>query len=208
MKYVVYDIETTGLDPNSSEIIEIGAIKIKDDNIIEEFSKLIKPTLLINEFITNLTGITNELVSKAQNEKVVLQEFNEFLKEAEIILGHNIDEFDIPFINRRLEIHGLDKIEKKTIDTLKLARNSISYKKIQNFKLDTLSEFFGIISYGSHRAIYDAKKSWEVYKKLKNYNDDVEKCPKCGNPLREVKGPYGMFLGCTGFPKCKYSRKY
>lgn len=208
MEHIVFDIETTGLNPYSSEIIEIGAIKVRNGNIVDEFSELIKPTIPITDFITNLTGITNELVKTAQNEKKVLQDFIEFSKEAEVLLGHNIDEFDNPFINRRLEIHGIDKIEKKTVDTLKIARNNISFKKIENFKLDTLAKFFGIINSSTHRALYDAKTTWELYKRLKNYKDEVEKCPICGQPLKEREGLYGKFIGCTGFPKCKYTRNH
>lgn len=206
MEYIVFDIETSGLDPNINEIIEIGSIKIIDGVIIDEFSHLIKPINPIPDFITSLTGITNELVKDEEREVTVLQKFVEFSKEADHFLGHNIDEFDIPFLNKRLEINGLDKINKKTIDTLKIARNNISFKSVSNYKLDTLASFFNINSEFSHRAVYDAKKAWEIFKKLKDYKEEIEKCPICGYPLRMITGPYGKFIGCTGYPKCKYTR--
>lgn len=208
MKYIVFDIETNGLNPRVDEIIEIAALKIADDNIICEFSKLIKPKLPINNFITNLTGITNEQVQNAENEAIVLQEFIDFTKDCEIFLGHNIDEFDMPFLNKRLEMNGLKKIVKKTIDTLKLARNKISYKSVKNFKLETLADYFGINNENAHRAKQDANISWQLYQKLQNFQEQIELCPSCGHPLRVINGPYGKFIGCTAYPKCRYKRSF
>ena len=65
--YVLFDIETTGLDPEYDEIIEIGAIKVDNNKVMDEFHSLIKPDNEIDEFITNLTGITNEMVENAAN---------------------------------------------------------------------------------------------------------------------------------------------
>src|SRR5699024_10738657 len=77
--YTVFDIETTGLDSKYDEIIEIGALKIKNNKIIDQFSFLIKPTSPIGEFITELTGITNEMVSDAPNINEILPKFLEFI---------------------------------------------------------------------------------------------------------------------------------
>ena len=95
-KYIAFDIETTGLDPMYDEIIEIGAIKIENGKEIETFSTLIKPEYEINDFITELTGITNEMVQNAPKINEVLTRFMDFIKDS-IILGHNIN-FDINFI--------------------------------------------------------------------------------------------------------------
>ena len=64
--FVVFDIETTGLDSLSNEIIEIGALKVKDGKVVDTFDHLIKPSHPISDFITNLTGITNEMVETAE----------------------------------------------------------------------------------------------------------------------------------------------
>ena len=71
-KYIAFDIETTGLDPAYDEIIEIGAIKIENDKEIETFCTLIKPEYEIDEFITELTGITNEMVKKEITQQWVI----------------------------------------------------------------------------------------------------------------------------------------
>ena len=208
MEYIVFDIETTGLDPIVSEIIQIGGIKVKDGIIVSEFSELIKPSVPISGFITGLTGITNEMVKDAEDEITVLTKFLGFIKGISYFMGHNIDDFDIPFINRRLEIHKLGKIRKETIDTLKIAKRKISFRKIENYKLDTLVNFFKINPDGLHRAVNDVKKTWEIYKKLQSYQDEIETCPRCGSSLRLMNGRYGKFIGCSGYPNCKYTQKY
>ena len=65
--YVVFDLETTGLDSNYDEIIEIGALRVRNNKIVEQFTTLIKPEYPIDEFITELTGITNEMVNDSPN---------------------------------------------------------------------------------------------------------------------------------------------
>ena len=85
-KYIAFDIETTGLDSMYDEIIEIGAIKIEDGKEIETFSTLIKPEYEIDEFITELTGITNEMVIDAPKINEVLPKFMDFINDS-VILG-------------------------------------------------------------------------------------------------------------------------
>ena len=103
-EYVVIDIETTGLSPECDYIIELSAIKIKDNNIINTFSALIKPDealyededsneCYVNDFITNLTGITNEMLEDAPHISDVLEQFLSFVGN-NIIVGHNVN-FDI-----------------------------------------------------------------------------------------------------------------
>ena len=99
--YVVFDIETTGLDPEFDEIIEIGAVKIKDGIKIDTFNSLIKPEYEIDEFITELTGITNEMVENAPSIDEVLPKFMDFIKDY-IIIGHNVN-FDINFFYDNLK---------------------------------------------------------------------------------------------------------
>ena len=84
--YVLVDIETTGLSPYCSEIIEIGALKVRDNKVIDTFSTLIKPDNIINENITNLTGITNEMVEYASNILEVLKLFESFIGDNILIV--------------------------------------------------------------------------------------------------------------------------
>ena len=108
-KYIAFDIETTGLDSMYDEIIEIGAIKIEDGKEIETFSTLIKPEYEIDEFITELTGITNEMVMDAPKINEVLPKFMDFIKDS-VILGHNVN-FDINFIYDKLKVRLTAKFD-------------------------------------------------------------------------------------------------
>ena len=94
--YTVVDIETTGLSPDKCEIIEISALKVRNDEIVDTFSTLIKPSKRIDPFIVRLTGITDEMVAEAPKIRAVLPAFMEFVAE-DFILGHNVN-FDINFI--------------------------------------------------------------------------------------------------------------
>ena len=98
--YVVIDIETTGLSPVYDEIIEVGAIKIQNGQIIDTFESLIKPSFkpwgnYIDEFIEELTGITNEMLADAPDVLDIFPKFLEFIDD-NIIIGHNVN-FDINF---------------------------------------------------------------------------------------------------------------
>ena len=79
-KYIAFDIETTGLDPMYDEIIEIGAIKIENGKEVEVFNTLVKPEYEIDEFISELTGITNEMVKESPSIDEVLPKFIDFIK--------------------------------------------------------------------------------------------------------------------------------
>ena len=103
---VVFDCETTGLDRERDQIIELGAVKIENGNIIEKFSTFVKPTKRIPYEVSKLTGITNEMVENAPPIELVIRDFYNFSKDC-VLCGHNIIEFDIHFIKREGEAQGL-----------------------------------------------------------------------------------------------------
>ena len=153
----VLDIETTGFVPGDAEIIEIFILKVVGTEIVDEFYSLFKPK---NE-ITNsdIHGITDIKVKDSPGFHEKNNEILKFIKES-IVVGHNIDNFDLEFLN-----YFLDRpIENKTIDTLKLSR-LILKKKVKDHKLITLTEYFGI-SPPTHSARADVIATYEVYKKL------------------------------------------
>ena len=94
--YVIFDIETTGLDSSYDEIIEIGAIRIENNKVVSQFQSLVKPNIEIDDYITELTGITNDMLIDAPKIEDVLPQFMEFVG-SEILIGHNVN-FDINFI--------------------------------------------------------------------------------------------------------------
>lgn len=160
--YVVFDIETTGLDPEFDEIIEIGAVKIKDGIKIDTFNSLIKPEYEIDEFITELTGITNEMVENAPSIDEVLPKFMDFIKDY-IIIGHNVN-FDINFIYDNLEELNIPPITNDFVDTLRISRRLIP--ELKHHKLSDLANYFNIDTNGSHRALKDVEITSEVLNNL------------------------------------------
>lgn len=161
--YVLFDIETTGLDPRYDEIIEIGAIKVIDDKIVDKFSELIKPNHKINEFITELTGITNEMLEDAKSISYVLPQFKEFIKD-NILIGHNVN-FDINFVYDNLIKNNYDALKNDFIDTMRIGRKLLP--ELEHHRLIDIADYFNINSSNNHRALRDCEITFNVYNKLK-----------------------------------------
>ncbi|MGN1201430.1 MAG: PolC-type DNA polymerase III [Candidatus Caccovivens sp.] len=159
---VVFDIETTGLDDENDQIIELGAVKVCDGNIIEKFSTFVKPTKKIPYEVVKLTGITQEMVEDAPPIEWVIQEFYEFTRGC-TLCGHNIIGFDIKFVKREGQALGLD-FDNPIIDTLNLAR--VARLKTTRFNLGTVTKLLGITLEGAHRAWNDAYATAQVLLKL------------------------------------------
>ena len=161
--YTVLDIETTGLSHTKDEIIEISALKIRNNKVSDEFSKLVKPYAQISSFITYLTGITNEMVSNAPKIETVLPELIKFVSN-DIILGHNV-KFDINFIETNLENYGYPPLTNSFIDSMQLARR---YCKLKSHSLKNLAEHYNVNLAGHHRALNDCLITHNVYQNIKN----------------------------------------
>ncbi len=163
--YVLVDIETTGLSPQTDEIIEIGAIKVKENKIVDQYDSLIRIDYPLNPFITNLTGITNEMLQKGKDSIQVLEEFMEFTGK-DIIMGHNVN-FDINFIYDKCEIYLDSYLKNDFVDTMRIAKKVIPNCK--NYKLGTLAQMFDVDYKNAHRGLKDVEITYEVYNKLKEY---------------------------------------
>ena len=114
--YVAFDIETTGLSPEHNEIIEIGALKVREGKVVDRFIRFIEPEAGIPPMITQLTGITNDMVEGAGNCGEVLPEFLEFC-EQDTLIGHNV-QFDFSFVKTKAKELGYT-YDHMGIDTLK-----------------------------------------------------------------------------------------
>jgi len=157
--YVVVDIETTGLDTLYDAIIELSAIQVIDNIQVDCFSSLVKPMGLIDDFITNLTGITNDMVSKAPNIKDILPQFHEFIGDS-VVVGQNVN-FDINFIYDNL-INCSDKVfDNNFIDLLRISRKALP--DLENHKLGTVANYFNIDTVGSHRGMKDCTITKECF---------------------------------------------
>ena len=161
-RFVVFDIETTGLNPATDEIIEISAIKVRDNVIEDTFSYLIKPNNEIPYFITELTKITNEMVENALSIEEVLPRFIDFIED-EILVGHNVN-FDINFIYDNLGELNIPPITNDFVDTLRISRRLIP--ELKHHKLSDLANYFNIDTNGSHRSLKDVEITFEVLNNL------------------------------------------
>ncbi len=160
--YVVFDVETTGLEATTDHIIEIGALKYINNELVEEFNVLIYPEISIPEIITTITGITDEMVKNEKTIQEVLPDFLNFIKDFTLV-GHNVA-FDLGFINKSLKKLGLEALKNDSIDTVELARKYIP--KAFNYKLETLKKYFHL-DFGSHRSIEDVKTTNYIYQECK-----------------------------------------
>ncbi len=159
--YVVFDLETTGLDSNKDEIIEIGACKIVDGRIDETFSTFVKPSKHIPKEITELTGINDSMVEDAPTINYILPDFYKFCYGSTMV-AHNIS-FDIGFV------HNVAKklsyaFNNPNMDTIEMARKKLP--GLRNYKLGTIVERLNIVLDHAHRAIDDATATAKVFIKL------------------------------------------
>lgn len=187
-KFVVVDIETTGLDPVYDSIIEIGAIRYKKGTEIERFSELIKPddfiildeediketedysmvdghpVQYVSSFITELTGISNKMLESAREKKDVLTDFDAFLLD-DIVVGHNVN-FDINFLYESFEEKLGKPLRNNFIDTMRIARRLLN--ELKHHRLRDLAEYYKVSYKGAHRALNDCIITFECFLGLKN----------------------------------------
>ncbi len=159
--YVVFDLETTGLESSSDEIIEIGACKIEEGHIKEVFSTFVHPKRRISKEITNLTGITNEMVADAPEINYVLPDFYKFCYGCTMV-AHNIS-FDIGFIYNAAKKLSYN-FDNPLMDTLEMSRNKLP--GLKNYKLGTVVDRLNITLDHAHRAVNDATATAKVFIKL------------------------------------------
>lgn len=161
--YVIFDLETTGYNPERNKIIEIGALKYKNNELIDEFHYLINPQTKIPKRITELTKITNEMIKHEKSLEEILPLFLEWIEDYTLI-AHN-GSFDLGFIEAKIKKMDLKMINNNNIDTLYLARKNIT--ETENHKLETLKNHFNL-NYDSHRALEDCYVTNYVYQYCKN----------------------------------------
>ena len=167
--YVAFDLETTGLNVETDYIIEIGALKVKDGKVCERFMEFVKPQVPISPMITNITGITNEMVAGARNTRDIIRDFVEFCGDF-VLVGHNIM-FDYKFTKKYASEYGY-AFEKSGIDTLKIARKTLC--NLESKSLGTLCEHYNIINQAAHRAYHDALATAKIYHYLAHDFEDKE----------------------------------
>jgi DNA polymerase-3 subunit alpha (Gram-positive type) len=184
--FVVFDIETTGFSPKKNKIIEIGAVKLKDGQILDRFSEFIDPGEPIPFNITKLTSITDEMVIGCPTRDEIVPRFVEFC-EGCILVGHNVG-FDISFINENCRQLGID-VDYTTVDTMGLSRAFFPRQAKHN--LDALCKTLGVVNEHHHRAVDDAECTAKIFLKFmpmmeQEQADDLTKVNALGASNPEI----------------------
>ena len=163
--YVVFDLETTGLYPNSGDsIIEIGAVKISEGNIIDRYDELVMPEKPLTEEITKITGINNDMLKGKRSEEIAVKDFMRWIGDLPMV-AHNA-KFDISFIEMAYSKYNLGNFNNVVIDTLGLSRYLESNQRFHN--LATLVKRYDIPwdEDKHHRADYDSEGTALIFLKM------------------------------------------
>ena len=156
--YVVFDLETTGFSPIQDKIIEIGAVKVEQGRITERFSTFVNPKIPIPFKITDLTGITDDMVMDAEPVEEVLPKFLDFVGDA-VLVAHNAG-FDVSFIEQNCRYQEIEK-EFISVDTVALAR--VLLPTLSKYKLNVVAKALNISLENHHRAVDDAQATAEIF---------------------------------------------
>lgn len=183
--YIAFDLETTGLNPQENEIIEIGALKVRNGKVTERFMEFIRPSAPLSSAITSLTGITDEMVADARPRCSVIADFLDFCEE-DILIGHNVI-FDYSFMKCSAAAENLP-FEKSGIDTLKIAQKV--HKDLPSKSLGSLCDYYQIENRAAHRAYHDALATAKLYQTLAHYFEETD--PRLFRPVQltyKIKKP-------------------
>lgn len=161
--YTVVDIETTGLSPEYDEIIEICAFKYRGGELVNKYSTLVKPEREVNDFITQLTGITNNMLASAPSAVDVMQPLYDFIG-SDIIVGHNVN-FDINFLYDYCTSILSIPLSNDFVDTMRIAR--LLHKENKHNRLSDLAKQYNLSYDGAHRAGFDCALTNSIYEIFK-----------------------------------------
>jgi DNA polymerase III epsilon subunit family exonuclease len=162
--FAVIDLETSGGSPKSGAgITEIGVVKVRGGVVLGTFQSFVDPGHLLPAFITQLTGISDEMLVSAPFIDEVLPTLFEFLGSPDetVLVAHN-SPFDMSFLKAAALVHEYEWPNYLTVDTARLARAVLDRDEVVNCKLGTLAEFFNTSVSPNHRALDDALATVDV----------------------------------------------
>lgn len=159
--FVAFDTETTGLNPLSDRVIEIGAVKFNSNGIIDSYDQLINPKISLKPHIVELTHITDSMLLA---QPVFFNIANDFLKfiDGTILVAHNA-QFDLRFINAELARLNKSPLKNQAIDTLRFSRTTFPKPETTSWKLGSLAQKLGVEVKNAHRADDDARVCMEIF---------------------------------------------
>lgn len=179
-EYVVIDTETTGISPQFNRVIEVGALRIKNNTIVERFEAIVRSVPHVPHFIASFTGITTQLLrAEGRRPEEVYWELSKFIGDSPL-LGHNI-RFDHGFINAEFTRYAVPLWYGELICTLKLSRQLMP--ELPSHRLEALKEYWQVRA-PSHRALADAHTTWQIYQSLVGLAEQEK--AKLRKHLREI----------------------
>lgn len=210
-EYVVIDTETTGLDYECCSIIEISAIRYANGTLVDSFSTLVKPApffridpasgewqpYYVDQFIADLTGITNEMLQTAPEPEAVLPLFQTFIGDS-ILIGHNVN-FDINFLYDAMEIYCRCFLTNDFVDMLRLSRKV--FPDLAHHRLSDIAEACGVPQPEAHRAKADCLVTAGCYESIRErilstYHSQ-EEFAKLFNRKHKKNGNYAASLAAV-----------
>ena len=181
--FICFDIETTGLSASRDKITEIGAIKVVNGEITDTFSTFVNPEIPIPAKITDLTGITDQMVKDAPSQSEAVSAFLDFAGD-NVLVAHNAP-FDTSFIRVACENMGRE-YNYTSIDTVAISRAILP--DIKNCKLDTVAKFLRLGNFNHHRATDDAEILAKIFIELCNRLRDDYKITKTNEINTKIVG--------------------
>jgi DNA polymerase III epsilon subunit family exonuclease len=171
-EFVIFDVETTGLSPvDGDRIVEIAAVKVKGNQVVDKFYSLVNPQRLVPAQATLVNNITNEMLQEAPVAADILPQMIHFIGGA-CVAGHNV-RFDLNFLCYELALIGR-RLNDQTpaVDTLKMARDLLPY--LSNHKLAYLARSLGVVVDQTHRAMADVELTVAVFLRLMEMAGDKD----------------------------------
>ena len=185
-EFIVFDIETTGLSVANCGITEIGAVKIQGGQVLARYNTFVNPGMPIPQNITELTGITNEMVADAPGIEKAIPDFLDFVGER-LLIAHNAN-FDISFIRAAAEKLHIP-FRNPYMDTVALSR--FANPDLKRHRLDTLAEYYGLGDFNHHRACDDAEMLANIFFKMaeKLKNEGIADLERINSAMSESADP-------------------
>ena len=167
--YTVIDLEMTGLAAKTDAILEVGAVRVRGGKVQETFGALLKTERELSAKVTEITGITTEMMQEGRESESVMEEFFSFVGD-DVLVGQNII-FDYSFLKQWAVNHKFS-FERDAVDTLKLARYFLPQEEKKD--LENLCRYLKIERKRAHRALDDALDTYQVFEKLKTLYGEQE----------------------------------
>ena len=161
--YVLFDLETTGLDTVNDQIVEISALKVAGGKIVDEYSTLVNPGIHIPYQASCINGITDDMVKDSPTVEEAIRGFKLFAGD-EVLIGHNIIRFDMAFITRDVRTYLGKNMDNELVDTVILSRRLLP--ELDRHSLEALAAHYNVSYEGAHRALADCYINMKVYEHL------------------------------------------